>query len=536
MVPAWFKNTPLYGTLWTEVSALEHSLLRTEYAMLIPSKRKEELLALISTMPKSNGSRFYTRLPFCVGIVADQFLYENYANTCQMIPLTPDHWLEQLPGLDCVIVTSVWHGLNGEWTGVSLPDSAAAERLCALMEETRRRGCPILFYSKEDPPNFHCFAQYARYADQIYTSAQECVGAYQAACPGIPVDVMHFAISPELHNPIGMKPLGDGAGMAFFAGSWMKKYPVRAAQQKQLFDWIRKAGLHLEIADRNYSRYSLRYRYPLRYLPSVLPDFTYEAVSDLYKCYDWILNLNSVMNSEDMFSLRVYDALACGSLVLSNESAGMEAIFPQVFVIRSYEQLLEALDTPQEQLETRRLDGIRQVFRQGTTYEKMEQMLRSVGLCGSCKTNDRVGVILSDEIEDRAGYLDLFEAQTYQNKILIGSPADREKIDTCGMIALWGADRRYDRHYLEDMVNAFKYTACDYVTNPDPAADPVCHCYTDQVNDVYATLFRADAYRSLTPASLSHPFPLANGYRSDGASYEKLPSTQKETPNIGVLI
>lgn len=534
MVPAWFKESLLYGMLRTGRASLERALLRTEYALFTPSKKKDELLALSSMVPRSNGSRFYTRLPFYVGVVADQFLYENYSRTCHMVPLTPDNWLEALPGLDCVLVTSVWSGLSGEWRGVSTPGSEVGAQLCRLMEETARRGCPVLFYSKEDPPNFRCFAQYANYADQIYTSAQECVEAYQAACPGVPVDVMHFAISPELHNPVGMKPLSQVEDRAFFAGSWMKKYPARVEMQGKLFDWVLGAGLALEIADRNYSRYSRRYSYPLRYLTSVLPEFTYEQISTLYKDYGWILNLNSVRDSMDMFSLRVYDALACGSLVLSNESVGMEKIFPQVFVIRSREQLHEALDTPLEQLEARRLEGIRQVFRQGTTYEKMEQMLRSVGLCASCKGNDRVGVILSDDIPDRALYLEQFEAQTYQNKILISSPADWQAIDSCGMIALWGADRRYERHYLEDMINAFKYTACDYVTKPDAAG--AFHCYTDEVNDVYATLFCRDAYRALEQAGLSHPFRLANGYRSDGANYEKLPTAQQEKPNIGVLI
>lgn len=117
--------------------------------------------------------------------------------------------------------------------------------------------------------------------------------------------------------------------MAFFAGSWMKKYPARAAQQRQLFDWVREAGLHLEIADRNYSRYSLLVPLSPRYLSAVMPDFTYKDVSALYKCYDWVLNLNSVGNSEDMFSLRVYDALACGSMVLSNGSVGWSSIFPR---------------------------------------------------------------------------------------------------------------------------------------------------------------------------------------------------------------
>lgn len=518
MVPQWFKNSRIYPSLRRTASALEAGLLRAEYGLLSPSGRQAELLEQVRALPRSNGSGFYAPLPFRVGMVADRFLFENYSCTCQLVYLTPDNWLEQLPGLDCVIVTSVWHGLGGEWTGASLPGSAVSARLCALMEETRRRGCPILFYSKEDPPNFHCFLGYAALADQIYTSAQECVEDYRARCPGIPVDTMHFAISPLLHNPIGMKPLEHGARMAFFAGSWMKKYPTRAAQQKKLFDWVRKAGLHLEIADRNYSRYSLRYRYPLRYLPSVLPDFTYEDVSALYKCYDWVLNLNSVGNSEDMFSLRVYDALACGSLVLSNGSVGMERYFPQVYVIDCYERLLEALETPLSTLEGRRFSGLRQVFRVGTVYERMERMMGSVGLKGTCVNNPLVGVIPGEDVTDPAGLRAMFEAQSYPHKVWIPSVGDQTAVEGCGMVVLWGAGRQYGRHYLEDMVNAFKYTSCDYVTVPDPS-QPGGHRYTDHITDRYGTLFRREAYRSLSPGWRGEAAALPNGYCSDGMSY-----------------
>ncbi len=515
MVPQWVKNSQIYPALRRTASALEAGLLRAEYGLLSPSGRQAELLEQIRALPRSNGSSFYKPLPFRVGIVADRFLYENYSCTCQLIYLTPDNWLEQLPGLDCVIVTSVWHGLNGEWTGASLSGSAVCVRLCALMEETRRRGCPILFYSKEDPPNFHCFLSYAALADHIYTSAQECVEDYRIRCPGIPVDTMHFAISPLLHNPIGMKPLGDGVRMAFFAGSWMKKYPARAAQQKQLFDWVRKAGLHLEIADRNYSRYSLRYRYPLRYLSSVLPDFTYADVSELYKCYDWTLNLNSVGNSKDMFSLRVYDALACGSLVLSNKSVGMERYFPQVYVIDCYERLLEALETPLPDLEQRRLAGLRQVFRMGTVYERMEQMLRSIGFTSIVAPHQVVGVVLIDnEIEK---YQAMFKKQSYNYKKLFTADQWKQAVEKCDMITPWGDNQVYDSTYLEDMINGFKYTNCNYITKYTTLKESgmisdIKYSYTEYIADSCTTVFLSKTYTSLGKQMPLKKFFLPNGF------------------------
>ena len=42
-----------------------------------------------------------------------------------------------------------------------------------------------------------------------------------------------------------------------------------------------------------------------------------------YRCYDVMLNVNTVTGSPTMFSRRVFESLACGTPVLSSESVGM---------------------------------------------------------------------------------------------------------------------------------------------------------------------------------------------------------------------
>lgn len=154
MLPVWFKQSNAYKGVRKTASTMERLLLLGEYALLADRKRKEERLAQISQMPHSNGSRYYRRLPLRIGIVADAFLFQSYFPTAEMIYLTPENWERVLPSLDCVIVTSTWHGLNQEWTGVSTPGTAIAEELCRRMQETRRRGCPILFLFQRRPTQF----------------------------------------------------------------------------------------------------------------------------------------------------------------------------------------------------------------------------------------------------------------------------------------------------------------------------------------------------------------------------------------------
>ena len=148
----------------------------------------------------------------------------------------------------------------------------------------------------------------------------------------------------------------------------------------------------------------------------------------------------------------------------------------------------------------------------------MERMMGSVGLKGTCVDNPLVGVIPGEDGTDPAGLRAMFEAQSYPHKVWIDSADDKAGISRCGMVALWGAGRQYGRHYLEDMVNAFKYTACDYVTVPDPS-QPGGHRYTDHITDRYGTLFRREVYRSLSPGWRGEAAALPNGYCSDGRSY-----------------
>ena len=518
MLPVWFKQSNAYKGVRKTASTMERLLLLGEYALLADRKRKEERLAQISQMPHSNGSRYYRRLPLRIGIVADAFLFQSYFPTAEMIYLTPENWERVLPSLDCVIVTSTWHGLNQEWTGVSTPGTAIAEELCRRMQETRRRGCPILFYSKEDPPNFSCFQEYAKRADCIFTSARECVPKYQAMCPGTPVKTLPFAVSPTIYNPIGMRPL-SGEKDILFAGSWMKKYPNRVKEQKQLFEWVRKAGFSLEIADRNYEKYSLRYRYPLRYVHYVMPSFSYVQLADLYKIYNWNLNFNSVSTSADMFSMRVYDTLSCGTLLLSNGSIGMEKKFPQVFAVRTFEDLWQALHLPVEVLEQRRLAGIRQALRIGTVYERMEFMLNSLGIAASAAEHGTVGVVLGNSVTDVVRYREMFDAQTYEKKCWIVSSDDFQAMENCDMIALWGPNRVYGPYYLEDMVNAFKYTDCDYITKGTPRGKSLIHNYTEEIVDPFSTIFWKRSYFEIARELRSGPCRKKNGYVSDLGNY-----------------
>lgn len=494
-----------------------NKLARLMNRHLSDRKGYQQVLQLIEQMPQSNGSRVFTRENVRVGIVADTFILENFAPTCHMTCLKPDTWASQLKDLDCVLIVSAWRGESTEWMGLSKHGSEISRTLIELMQGAKAAGLPVLFYSKEDPPNYKHFLPYAGQADYIFTSALEAVEWYERDCPGIPVQVLTFAVNPMLHNPIGSE--GEKKEKTvFFAGSWMPKYPDRIRMQKLYFKWIRCVGMDFSIADRNFERNEFRYCYPIKYIPRVMASFSYHQVSALYKIFPWIMNFNSVNQSQTMFAMRVYDACACGAHVISNESPGMQRIFPEVAVIHSYEDLHRAVNKPAEQLTREKLQAIRRIMNQDTVFHRMQQMLRAAGIAVTGDDKPLVGVLLDPEMseEEKVRCRAQFEAQSWGNKLLAESA---EELAGCRAVTVWGPNRVYGEFYLEDMVGGFKYTACDYITKSETLQT---HNYCDRITDPYATVFWVDAENIPDLADIPEEgFELPNGYVSDRENYQR---------------
>ena len=72
-------------------------------------------------------------------------------------------------------------------------------------------------------------------------------------------------------------------------------------------------GLH--IFDRNLNRpgFGPKYRFPDGYQTAIKGSLNYEEMLTAYRCYDVMLNTNSVTDSPTMFSRRVFECLACGN-------------------------------------------------------------------------------------------------------------------------------------------------------------------------------------------------------------------------------
>lgn len=472
-----------------KVSEVESKIECSLYRNLSNKKMTEEICQKLRKMPVSNGSAYYEKINKNIGLISDEFIYMVYKDCCNLIYLTPQNWNDEIQKLDLVIIVSVWHGLNKEWQSAYKEGSFANEQIKMIKKEARKRDIPVVFYSKEDPPNFEIFLSLAEEVDVIFTSAEECIEKYEKKYPNIPCYHLPFAINPMLHNPIGL--CNDMINNTIlFAGSWMKKYPVRTLEQKKIFSFIERVGFDLAIIDRNFRRNDRNYLYPLKYIRNIVDSFNYNEIALIYKMFPFVLNLNSVNASNTMFANRVYDASACGSLLLSNESKGMKTLFPEVNVIQEFSDMEKLKLMSEQELQLKRIQTIRNAYRKNTSYDNMKFIFQKVGLVWKDTSLPSVCVVLSKECQNENKYYSYFEKQTYENKVCISNKNMLEDIENYDYITFWSSEQYYDEYYLEDMLNGFKFTNSDFISRNENGYP--MHSYINQVICKYRTVFKVD--------------------------------------------
>ena len=361
-----------------------------------------------------------------VAAILDTFSEYCLRYEADLVLLTPRDWREEMarsrPAF--LLVESAWRGNNGAWRGL-ITDNVTLESnpLRDLLQYCRERDISTVFWSKEDPPNFEFFINAAKAFDVVFTSDADCIPRYKEMCGHNRIYPMPFAAQPRLHNPCRKTAWPHHA--VCFAGSWMgDKYPERAGSLRFLLEPALRLGLH--IFDRNLNRpdFGPKYRFPDRYQTAIKGSLNYEEMLTAYRCYDVMLNTNSVTDSPTMFSRRVFECLACGTPVVSTESTGMRKILGNhVRVTRSAEETATHLDALLSDDEARTREGhlaYRHVHAHHTYRHHMDEMLSKVGLKPQGPSRPSVSVVIPTCRPGNVTHaLESFAKQRYQEKELL---------------------------------------------------------------------------------------------------------------------
>ena len=352
--------------------------------------------------------------------ILDEFSDACWAAEFKNKSLTRSTSFDKLDGTKLLLVESVWEGPQSSWR-YAMSSERTDHRLLAFLSAARERAIPTIFWNKEDPTNYDRFIATAKAFDWVFTTDQDCVGAYKTDLGHSRVAKLMFAAQPKLHNPIGSQDFLSSS--VCFAGAWRgEKYPDRGTQLELLLDAARKTG-DLVIFDRELQHSESSY--PCRFKDFIRPALSYKEMLEEYRRHAVFLNTNSAEKSSTMLSRRVFELLACGTPVVSGPSIAVEEVFDGLVPVVSTEadaidQIAMLLDDSSSRQKRSHL-GYRFVHSKHTYSHRLSEIGEFIGVRELAAIPEPTvdWICVSERPEMIQNLVSNYRRQTYENKRLI---------------------------------------------------------------------------------------------------------------------
>ena len=372
------------------VNAILPTLKSYVYARLLPILKSSPPVHVNIPIGKEG------QLP--IAAICDPMTWQNLCHEHASVSLMPRTWREVLeinPGqkVKFLFCEATWSGIiNGCWRGQVYRDGRVfyenRRDLLEILERCKSEGIPTVFWAKEDPVYFqdavYDFTDTALKFDYILTTAEECIPKYYAMGHQH-VYLWPFGFSPGIYYPSEETQVGlrsSREDVAIFAGSWYIDHPRRCRDLLEIFEVVLDAGIPLRIYDRHRISGRSTRPFPEKYQPYVRDSVPYEALGDIYRNTEYTINVNTVCDSGTMFSRRVYEAMACGCIIISNESLGMRRQFGNnLWYVGESNEFSRFDPEHKEYIRQRNIDI---VFSSHTWNQRMEQ------LCALVEGNDEL--------------------------------------------------------------------------------------------------------------------------------------------------
>ncbi|MCC3267751.1 hypothetical protein MUG94_11550 [Arthrobacter gengyunqii] len=278
------------------------------------------------------------------GIICDEFTGRLLENSLHTTAVTPDGWQQQLDAepWDALIVESAWLGNAGAWeVSDYYTDQKGYENLAAVVAACRSRGIPTVFWNKEDPIHYRRFRRVAGLFDHVLTTDHGSLPHYQEnpRARGLTHSSLTFFADPALHNPLPGTAARETA-VAYAGTYYGSRFPERSRQMLRLFASSHPHGP--VIFDRHSNDPAARKAYPEELRDRIRGGLTYTETLEAYKAFPVHLNFNSAPWSETMFSRRVVEIAASGTVVYSADGQGIRSCLGDAFPVSADEDVYRA--------------------------------------------------------------------------------------------------------------------------------------------------------------------------------------------------
>ncbi|WP_053433605.1 glycosyltransferase [Sporosarcina globispora] len=477
----------------------------------------------IDNLSVSNGTKFFTKLDMTVAFVGDDYSFQLLKDVARVIKLKSHNLMETFKTneIDFIMyVPPTSHSIprsSGNYYEMFL-DSSLEE----LFQIAGEKGIKTVLYDMEASIQALEYTSIIKNSDFIFTVQREKIEKIKGICNHQNVFEIGLGFNPLINNPIGRKMNDDSCDLLHIGSFDNYSEEVRENFNditRGLFDETVKPqiiDLHFKIG-KNISSF------PIDYISHTSSnEFNTLQLAKVYKEYDWALAINELKYSETGFSPVIYELLASGCNVLSNYNVYLNNKFPNVFIISNEGEAESTIHSFKGIRKVHQQNaGIRMTFKDSTIFHQFPKIVEKLGLKGSIK--DKKVLVLADRIDENL--LEMFNKQTYEHKDLLTiNEVTEESCNHYDMIAFFSADKNYGEFYLEDMINAFKYTNCDYITrncyyeNSD-LIDGIVNDYTDRMLDKFATVFWRESFGLKELCRLNGKVMLKNGYSLNNTEF-----------------
>lgn len=362
-----------------------------------------------------------------VAAILDEFSFNSFKAECDLVAVTPQGWREsfRLHAPQLFLCESAWSGHDSEtrpWKGkIYSSENFSHENrkdLLEILDYCRKAGIPTIFWNKEDPSHFddtvHNFVDTAIKFDHVFSTDIESVKRYRDEYGHPSAHLLQFAVQPKLFNPI---ETGPRSNEVVFAGGWYENHIQRSKDMAQIFDSVMESGRSVKIYDRFFNfTDDDTHIFPERFRRFTVPPVSGEQMPDVYKESIYGITINTETRSSTMFARRIYEMMACNTLVISNYSRGVDKSFGQsVLFLDKYPGALQNIDS--EWIASARLKNLETVLQHHTYEERLKSIVDVVGIDVELNSALTTAVIV---VNDSRQIRHAFEALRSLNSAVFG--------------------------------------------------------------------------------------------------------------------
>ena len=398
-----------------------------------------------------------------VAAIMDEFTYCCFAPSCELMQLTPNNCVDEIDNFnpDLMFIETACLGKDGLWRH-KVNDNL--ETLTNLVSYCKGKHITVVFWSKEDPVCFGLYCGTAALADYVFTTDAECVELYKSHLGHNRVYFLPFAAQPAQHNPVEEYERED---KFCFAGSFYSRYKERSQSFLDLAPLFVEHGL--DIYDRNYNNdsglYPGKFNYPAELQKCVLGGLPYSEITRAYKGYKYGINMTSMVQSGYMFARRVFELLACNTVVVSNYSRGLELFFGDLIIeTNDREHMKDQLDkfcVTELGYRKYRLAGLRHVLSSHLYEDRLDRIAQKALGRSIKKPLPKILVVCCKENEK---IRNMFDSQTYESKQLVVADNVTKLSDyQFDYVTIFSENDYYGKNYLTDFALATRFASDDVI-------------------------------------------------------------------------